>query len=167
MNSGENYDHDDWSTRYNEFYPAGSRLDNEFRTSLMLVRSGKSWTQRVESRILNETGQTRARWQVLFAIGFAEQPVIMSELCKRVHVQWPTMVRLIEAMERDGLIRREDHPDDKRSRYIYLTAAGEDVIARVQPVLDNERSAVFGALSDAELKTAQAILEKIYRASTT
>lgn len=166
MNSGENYDHDDWSTRYNEFYAAGSRLDNEFRTSLMLVRAGKNWTQRVESRILNETGQTRARWQVLFAIGFAEQPVIMSELCKRVHVQWPTMVRLVEAMERDGLIRREDHPDDKRARYIYLTAAGEDVIDRIQPVLDKERSAVFSELTDADLKAAQKILGKILKSST-
>lgn len=167
MNSSENYDHDDWSTRYNEFYPAGSRLDNEFRTSLMLVRAGKSWTHRVESRILNETGQTRARWQVLFAIAFAEQPVIMSELCKRVHVQWPTMVRLVEAMERDGLIRREDHPDDKRSRYIYMTAAGEDVVDRIKPVLDNERSAVFSDLTDTDLKVAQKILGKILRASAT
>jgi MarR family transcriptional regulator for hemolysin len=133
----------------------------------MLVRAGRSWTHRVESRILRDTGQTRARWQVLFAIGFADQPVIMSELCKRVHVQWPTMVRLVEAMERDGLIRREDHPDDRRSRYIYLTAAGEDVIAKIKPVLDNERSAVLAALSDAELLAAQTILGKILRGSTT
>lgn len=154
---------DEWNSRYFEFYPQGTRGDAEFRVSRMLVWAGKSYIRRVESKVLRETGQTRARWQVLFAISFAEQPVTMSELCRRVRVQWPTMVRVVEAMERDHLLRREDHPRDKRSRYIFLTPEGEQLSRRIQPVLDNERSRVLSLLSDDGLETARAVLERIFR----
>jgi len=156
---------DEWNTFYGRFYPLGSRLDAEFRTSRMLVLAGRSWTNRIEAKLLQETGQTRARWQVLFAIGFAEQPVTMTELCRRVRVQWPTMIRVIEAMERENLLRREDHPDDKRSRYIYLTTEGERVLARIQPVLDDERAKVLSLLSDEDLDTLRTLLERVFTAA--
>jgi MarR family transcriptional regulator for hemolysin len=154
---------DQWNTLYGRFYPPGTRLDAEFRTSRMLVFAGRSWTHRIEAKLLKETGQTRARWQVLFAIAFAEQPVTMGELCRRVRVQWPTMVRVVESMERDNLLRREDHPDDKRSRYIFLTQEGEQVMQRIQPVLDQERAKVLSLLTDEELNTVQSLLERIFR----
>lgn len=91
----------------------------------------------------------------------------MSELCKRVRVQWPTMVRVVESMERDDLIRREDHPEDKRSKNIYLTSEGRKIMSAIQPVLDKERTHILSLLSDEELVLAQSILWKIFRAANT
>lgn len=155
----------EWVTRYAEFYPVGSRLDKEFRASRMVVLAGRSWTHRIDYKLLQKTGQTRARWQVLFAIAFAEQPVTMSELCRRNRVTWPTMVRVIQSMERDGLLRREDHPEDKRSRYIYLTDEGERIMRQIQPVLDQERALVLAGLSDAELEQVRALLHRVFKAA--
>jgi MarR family transcriptional regulator for hemolysin len=162
---GAHDDFDEWSTRYHEYYPANARLDQEFRTSRLLVLASRSWTNRIDRMLRLETGQSRARWQVLFTIGFAEQPATMTEICHRARVQWPTMMRVVQDMERDGLIEREDCPVDRRSKLLRLTAAGEAVIARIQPTLDRERAALLAHLSDEELRTCETMLRRIFEAA--
>jgi len=153
---------DQWSSQYGAFYTPDARIDREFRLSRMLVLAGRSWQHRIDNILRNETGQTRARWQALFALAFAPQPATMSELCKRVRVQWPTMVRLLDAMDRDGLIRREENPADGRSRLVYLTEHGEEVMRQIQPILDRERSRILRHLSDEELETCAEMLHRIF-----
>jgi MarR family transcriptional regulator for hemolysin len=153
---------DVWTTRYHEYYPEKSRLDLEYRTSRMLVLAGRSWVNRIDHILRAETGQTRARWQVLFALAFAEQPVTLSEICRRVRVQWPTMVRVLEGMVADGLILREDNPGDGRSKLAQLTPRGVEVMTQIQPILDRERSRILARLSVDELKLAAELLNRIF-----
>lgn len=163
--AGEHDDFDEWNSHYSDFYPRGTRLDDEFRTSRLLVMAGRSWTYRIDSLLRMETGQSRARWQILFTIAFAEQPVTMTAISRRVRVQWPTIVRVVEGMERDGLIEREDNPADGRSKLLRLTPEGEKVVARIQPTLDRERAALLAGLSDKELKVCTRMLKMIYEAA--
>ncbi len=163
--AGNRDDFDAWSDHYNQYYPSGSRLDQEFRTSRLLVLAARSWMYRIDNLLRQETGQSRARWQLLFAIAFAEQPATMTDIGHRARVQWPTLVRVVEGMERDGLITREDNPADKRSKLLRLTPAGNDVVARIQPTLDRERAALLSSLSDEELTHCTAMLQKVFEAA--
>lgn len=158
-------DLDDWITRYGEFYPIGSRLDHEFRASRLLVMASRAWIHRIDTILRHETGQTRARWQMLFTLAFGEQPATMTDLGRRLRVQWPTLVRVVEGMERDGLIVRQDNPRDGRSKLLSLTPAGDAVIARIQPTLDRERAMALASFSDEELATCERLLNAIFEAS--
>jgi MarR family transcriptional regulator for hemolysin len=153
---------DGWATRYHDHYPEGSRLDLEYRTSRMLVLAGRGWVNRIDNILRQETGQTRVRWQVLFALAFAEQPVTLSEICRRVRAQWPTMVRVLEGMVADGLILREDNPGDGRSKLVQLTPRGVEVMEQIQPILDRERSRILARLSVEELKVCAGLLNRIF-----
>ena len=153
---------DQWATRYDSFYPAESRLDREFRLSRMLVLSGRSWMHRIDTILRVETGQTRARWQTLFALGFAAQPTTMTELASRLRVQWPTLVRVLNGMEQDGLIRREDNPQDGRSRLVHVTRAGRSIMRRIQPILDRERAQIMAGLSDRQLDQCANLLRRVF-----
>lgn len=153
---------DQWITHYSDFYAEHSRLDCEFRLSRMLVLAGRSWTKRIDNILRIETGQSRARWQALFTLGFAEQPVTMTELCKRERVQWPTMVRVIDGMARDGLVRREDNPSDGRSKLVYMTVEGRDMMVRIQQILDRERAQLLARLTCDELMSCTNLLERIF-----
>lgn len=168
MTADETVDHDDfdeWTDSYGDFYPVGARLDQEFRTSRLLVLASRAWTYRIDNLLRRETGQTRARWQVLFTLGFTSHPSTMTEICHRVRVQWPTMVRVVEGMERDGLIERQDNPTDRRSKLLTLTDEGRKVIARIQPTLDRERAALLAQFSDEELAVCEKMLRRIFDAA--
>lgn len=158
-------DFDDWNSQYGDYYASGTRLDLEFRTSRLLVFSTRSWIKRIDNLLHRETGQTRARWQVLFTLGFADQPATMTEIGHRARVQWPTLVRVVEGMERDGLISREDNPADGRSKLLRLTAEGNRITAQIQPIIDRERAALLAELSDSELASCAKMLQKIFKAA--
>ena len=158
-------DFDDWSSNFGDFYPEGSRLNLEFRTSRMLVMASRRWIYSIDDKLRNASGQSRARWQVLFSMAFAEQPVTMTEVCRRVWVQWPTMVRVIEGMERDGLLEREGNPADRRSKLMRLTPRGMELVGQIQPILDEERAKLLAGLSQDELKTCERLLQTIFEAA--
>lgn len=156
-------DFDEWSSLYDRFYPKGSRSDAEFRASRLLVLTSRAWINRIDSMLIRQSGQSRARWQVLFAISFAPQPATLTQISQRAHLQWPTMVRVVEAMEREGLLDRADNPDDGRSKLISLTSEGEATIRKIQPIIDRERAALLQNLTDNELQQVAGLLDKVYQ----
>ncbi len=146
---------------YGDYYPAGSRLDLEFRAIFLILQMGRSWSKSIERRLARETGQSRARWEALFAIAFADGPTTASEMAQLMGVKWPALVRLLEALEEDGMIQRRDNPADGRSRLITLTEAGQTVIRNVRATVDPARAEALQHMSDAELQATIALVERM------
>ncbi|WP_230461373.1 MarR family winged helix-turn-helix transcriptional regulator [Sphingobium sp. CAP-1] len=111
--------------------------------------------------MLAATGQSRSRWQTLFVLSVARPPVTTSLLSARLAIQWPPLIRTLNSLEADGLIRRTENPNDKRSRHIEITPAGMAVVEQVQPILSEIRSAVFAKLSEQDMMLATRVLEMI------
>lgn len=154
-------DLDSWASYYNDFYPQATRVDREYRLSRMLVLTGRAWTTLIDNKLRLATGQSRARWQTLFAIAFAPQPAMMTELGVRLNVQWPTLVRVVDGLATDGLIERIDNPHDGRSKLVSLTEAGADIVRQIQPILDHERRTILADLDEEELVACAAMLKRV------
>lgn len=149
------------SPRYVEFYEPGTRLEQEFRAMLAMMSTSRLWTRSLEKTISRRTGQTRVRWEMLFAIAFAEGPTTASAIAQRLGVQWPALVRILDALEDDGLIARRGNPADGRSRLIELTKEGEEMIAKVRATVDPARTELLGLLTDQELYTLVELTERL------
>ncbi|MFC3102182.1 MarR family winged helix-turn-helix transcriptional regulator [Altererythrobacter lauratis] len=157
-------DFDEWNSLYNRFYPEGSRSDLEFRTTRLLVLAGRAYVSRIDKLLVRKTGQSRVRWQILFALAFAPQPATLTDVARRAYLKWPSMVKLVDEMVREGLLQRQDNPADGRSKLISLTDAGEAMVRTIQPVKDSERAAVLQHLSDEELAQTVRLLGKLFEA---
>jgi DNA-binding MarR family transcriptional regulator len=94
-----------------------------------------------------ELGLSAPRLSALSVIVFAG-PITISELAATQGVRPPTMTRLVDGLERDGLAMREAHPEDGRSVQVRATGMGRLALSR-------ERQQRTGALSTrlAELST--------------
>ncbi len=149
------------SPRYVEFYKPGTRLEQEFRAMLAIMGTTRLWARSLENTISTRTGQTRVRWEMLFAIAFAEGATTASAIAKRLDVQWPALVRILDALEADELILRRGNPADGRSRLIELTERGKEMIARVRATVDPARSELLGLLTDEELHCLVDMAERI------
>lgn len=55
-------------------------------------------------------------------------PLTPSQLAERERVQRPTATRLVTRLTEEGLVAREDHPDDRRSHRIAVTPAGRSLV---------------------------------------
>jgi DNA-binding MarR family transcriptional regulator len=79
-------------------------------------------------------------------------------------VQRPTATRLIARLTEQGLIAREDHPGDRRSHRVAVTAAGHVLILEIRARKTEYLAQAFDGLSADEQRTldaAAAILERI------
>tara|TARA_B100001094_G_C17602216_1_gene517143 strand:+ start:75 stop:512 length:438 start_codon:yes stop_codon:yes gene_type:complete len=62
---------------------------------------------------------------------FEKDGLTQAELCRRIHVEQPTMANTLKRMERDGLIRREPDSTDKRQSRIFLSELAKEVKIRL------------------------------------
>jgi MarR family transcriptional regulator, transcriptional regulator for hemolysin len=150
-----------WARFYHDYYPEHSRQDLEYRISRLLVMAGRTWSTHIDNVLRSATGQSRARWQTLFVIAFGEQPATMTDIGVRLNVQWPTLVRVLDGLEKDGLINRIDNPRDGRSRLVSITDAGQAMLKQVQPVADAERGDLLEGFSNEELTHCAAVLQRL------
>ena len=77
-------------------------------------------------------GVSGPRLSVLSVLVLGGGPRTVGALAKAERVTAPTMTRLVQAMERDGLVKRQDAPHDARAVHITATAAGERILRRAR-----------------------------------
>lgn len=157
---------DNITSEYNEFFPEGSRDEAEFRLARILSLAARRWGTYVEHRMLEATGQSRSRWQALFVLSVAKPPVTTSDLSARLAIQWPPLVRTLNALEADGLITRTVNPDNKRSRFIEITPAGLEIVKMAHPKLRENHASIFSFLSEDEIAQSIDVLERVFLRAT-
>jgi MarR family transcriptional regulator for hemolysin len=163
--AGHARDLDAWAQFYHGYYQEGSRQDLEYRVSRLLVMAGRTWGTHIDNVLRSGTGQSRARWQTLFVIAFGAQPATMTDIGVRLNVQWPTLVRVLDGLEKDGLISRIDNPRDGRSRLVSITEAGRAMIAKIKPIVDTERAKLLDGLTEEDLVHAVNVLQRLLERS--
>jgi DNA-binding MarR family transcriptional regulator len=79
---------------------------------------------RVEDEARGISGPRLSALSVLVSEG----PIRIGRLAQIEQVEPPTMTRLVDAMERDGLVRRRPDPKDRRAVVLGVTAKGKGVL---------------------------------------
>ena len=91
----------------------------------------------------------------------------LSKLARAVHLTRSGVTRLVNRLERAGLLRREGHAQDRRGSCAILTDRGRDELRQARAVFERVVAEQFGSrLSDAEAQTLDAVLGRIVTAET-
>lgn len=61
-----------------------------------------------------------------------------------------SMVSLLDHLEQRGLVARQVHPSDRRSRTVHLTSAGRTLVARATAMASSLEATICRGLSGAE-----------------
>jgi DNA-binding MarR family transcriptional regulator len=101
------------------------------------------------ARHLKETGLTPTLFGVL-AMVEARPGIGQGEIADALGADRSTMVRLVDQLERRGLVRRDPHPGDRRTVLPALTAEGRALLERATPLVDASENEFAGALTPDE-----------------
>jgi len=108
----------------------------EYQMGFLLSRA--TWAMNnFMNRMLKEGGLADisvAYFAVLQAL-WDEDGLNISDLGDRAYLEKSTMTSLIDRMEGAGLLRREDHPTDRRAYKICLTARGKELEEKLDQVV--------------------------------
>jgi len=115
---------------------------------------------RIGDARLRDLGFATAQLPVLAALQNGEQ-LSQTELARWAKVEQPTMAQMLARMERDGLVKREPDPHDRRSSLISLT---DEALARLpagRAVLRQGNTEITSGLSSEEVDTLVSLLKRV------
>jgi DNA-binding MarR family transcriptional regulator len=115
------------------------------------------------NRMLRENGLADisvAYFAVLQAL-WGMDGLSISDLGERVQLEKSTMTSLIDRMEAAGLVRRDDHPTDRRAYRICITARGRELEGKLDQVVTEAYNCLTRGLPEKDLQTAIEVLKGI------
>ncbi|MCS4244715.1 MULTISPECIES: MarR family winged helix-turn-helix transcriptional regulator [Rhizobium/Agrobacterium group] len=115
---------------------------------------------RVGDARLRELGFATAQLPVLTALKGGDR-LSQIELARWAKVEQPTMAQMLARMERDGLIKREPDPRDKRSSLVSLTDGALARLPAGRAVLRQGNADMTKGLSLEEVDTLVSLLRRV------
>ena len=119
------------------------------------------WTstllKKIARRFFARQGSSEAQFNLLMALkyyghreGEPNGPLTQNELSRMLLVDKSNITSLLDRMERDGLIRRNEVAGDRRSYHISLTDAGREAIDRIDPLYQEVVAGIMSAFTPEE-----------------
>jgi DNA-binding MarR family transcriptional regulator len=135
----------------------------EVETFLNLTRTCSVLEGEVES-LLKRHGSTGSQYNVLRILRGAkqggEEALPCLEVAERMVTRVPDITRLVDRLEKTGLVDRKHRSDDRRVVLVSITRAGLNLLSKLdQPVFDLHREQL-GHLSRSELDALNRLLVK-------
>jgi len=87
------------------------------------------------------------------------KPMSQRALADLVGVEGPSMVSMLDRLEREGLVTRAPSPTDRRVKLVHLTEAGAALYKQVKEQANAVRADLLGDIDPAQLQAATALLE--------
>ena len=97
----------------------------------------------------------------LLAFLWHEDGLSQTELAARSQIDRTTMGGIIDRLEKEGLVERRHHPDDRRAYQVFLTASGKAIEDELCPLAARAQAKVNAPLTAEEQATLVRLLEKI------
>jgi MarR family transcriptional regulator for hemolysin len=113
---------------------------------------------------LGAYGLTEATWRPLAYVGRLGEGVRQKELATALSIEGPSLVRLLDSLERRSLIERREDGKDRRARGIYLTRSGHALAARVSRLSAEIQQRLLSAVAPADLDACHRVLATIEQA---
>ena len=100
------------------------------------------------------------QWLVLKTI-HETADVTLQQVGVAVFKDFASITRIVQLLERKGLLRRKPHSTDRRRSELVLTKSGQSVIRTVEPVAQAYRRQALDGIDPAEVARLRAVLKRI------
>jgi MarR family transcriptional regulator for hemolysin len=133
-------------------------MDREENFAQALSRVSRGWRALLDAR-LRDSNCTQARWFVLLQLSRAESGMTQRELAERVGVESPTIGRLLDALERQGLVERLPVDGDRRANHIRLTTAAQPLLEDINQTVRSVRRELLADIPTGDVDTCLSVLQ--------
>ena len=100
-------------------------------------------------------------WRVLAALRERDGRR-MGDLSETTSIEVSTLTRLVDNMEKGGLVERRRDAGDARAVALYVTAAGRRLTRRILPIAERYETVALKGFSAREAATLKKALQRLY-----
>jgi MarR family transcriptional regulator for hemolysin len=118
----------------------------EIRFTVQLVLAARRWRSLLDEH-LRPIQQSSARMEAMSAILNSPPLSAQVDIAKRLRIEGPTLTRMLDTLEKDGLVERLPDPADRRTNKLRLTPAGERALEEIFEIVDVLRARLLDGAS--------------------
>lgn len=142
-----------------------SHHDLEAAFTMELSTAARKMRNLFDSRV-RERGLTLARARVLLLLA-QQRDWNQRELADALEIEHPSVVRLLDGLEKQGMIYRAAVEGDRRAKRIELTDAAQTQVRELQDITRAIRSELLHRIDRPSLEAALSVLQEISRTAET
>jgi MarR family transcriptional regulator for hemolysin len=131
---------------------------------LLVARLARVWRRRADLALAAH-GLSEATAHPLLILSRRGKCVRQGVLAEEMGIEGPSLVRLIDLLQAEGLVERREDPTDRRAKTLHITALGESKVAEINRVIGRLRSELLGGISEVQLATTFETLRHIEAAA--
>jgi DNA-binding MarR family transcriptional regulator len=110
---------------------------------------------------MRRLGTSLQAWRVLAALRDRDGRR-MGDLSTTTSIEVSTLTRLVDNMEKTGLVARRRDADDTRAVLLHVTPAGRRLTKRILPVAERYEAVALKGFGAAEAEALKAALRRLY-----
>jgi MarR family transcriptional regulator, transcriptional regulator for hemolysin len=109
-----------------------------------------------------QSGLTRAQWTLIATV--ARNPGATQRIiAEALEVREITAGRLVDRLCKEGYLKRQEDPSDRRAYCVYLTSAAQPVLDKLDELAKIHEAAIFAGFEAADIEKLDAFLDVIAR----
>lgn len=144
----------------------GSLEDKKLRLTRRVLFLSRRWLNQIDNALRTATGDSHARWVTLLWVGIMDGSAKIGELAEQVGVELPTLVRLLNRLEVEGLVERRALGRSNRAKAVVLTARGRRESACMNEVVTRERAEFLRDVDEESVTAALTLLDVLLKKYT-
>ncbi|MBS3804882.1 MAG: MarR family transcriptional regulator [Oleiphilaceae bacterium] len=125
-----------------------------------VARVTRRWRKLLDER-LKDLGVTQARWTTMFYLQRGGEGLTQRELAGLMAIENPTLVRLLDNLEAQGLIERRLCQNDRRARRLHLTDSGHKFMDELNARARDLRKEMLEGVPESDIETAVNVFNRI------
>lgn len=133
---------------------------DQHRFAMQLAQLSRGWRAELDRR-LADLGLSQARWLVLLHLARFDHEPTQRELAQSVAVEGPTLARLLDSLDAQGLVQRKAAPEDRRAKLITLQPSARPMIEKIEAISTQVRQELFNGIPEEDLRKCQQVHARI------
>jgi MarR family transcriptional regulator, transcriptional regulator for hemolysin len=126
----------------------------------LIRRIGRLWRREADQALVDH-GLSQATALPLVVLSRWGKSARQGVLAEEIGIEGPSLVRLIDLLQAEGLGERREDPTDRRAKMLHLTALGETKAEEINRVLRRVRAYLLKDLSSEDLAVTFEALRSI------
>lgn len=136
--------------------------DFENSIGFIVNRAARSFVKALDLELHEKVGVTVSQWKVIVML-VKQNGLTQKETADKLGLEAPTLIPIIDKMEKEGLIVRKVDPSDRRNNRIYRTEKADALWDRMMECTSKVRQVAIKDIPDEDVNVMRTVLNKIWR----
>src|ERR671933_949221 len=135
--------------------------DFENSIGFIVNRAARSFVKALDLELHEKVGVTVGQWKVIVML-VKQNGLTQKETADKLGLEGPTLIPIIDKMEKEGLVVRKVDPSDRRNNRIYRTEKADALWDRMMECASKVRQAAIKDIPEEDINVMRTVLNKIW-----